>query len=49
MKKSLVLLVLVYAIGAIAQAAPQSAPQGAGQPAQQGAPAQKKEIKDPAE
>lgn len=49
MKKSLVLLVLVFAIEAIAQTAPQSAPQGAGQPAQQGAPAQKKEIKDPAE
>jgi hypothetical protein len=51
MKKSLVMLVLVFAIEAIAQTAPQtSAPQGAGQPAQQGAPAQqKKEIKDPAE
>ncbi len=49
MKKSLVLLVLVFAIEGIAQTAPQSAPQGAGQPAQQGAPAQKKEIKDPAE
>jgi hypothetical protein len=49
MKKSLVMLVLVFAIEGIAQTAPQSAPQGAGQPAQQGAPAQKKEIKDPAE
>ncbi len=48
MKKLLVMLVLVFAIEAIAQTAPQSAPQGAGQPAQ-GAPAQKKEIKDPAE
>ncbi len=49
MKKSLVMIVLVFAIEAIAQTAPQSAPQGAGQPAQQGAAAQKKEIKDPAE
>ncbi len=49
MKKSLVLLVLVFAVEGIAQTMPQSAPQGAGQPAQQGAPAQKKEIKDPAE
>jgi tetratricopeptide (TPR) repeat protein len=50
MKKSLVMLVLVFAIEGIAQTAPQSAPQGAGQPAQQAAPAQqKKEIKDPAE
>jgi tetratricopeptide (TPR) repeat protein len=49
MKKSLVLLVLVFAIQSIAQTAPPSAPQGAGQSAQQGAPAQKKEIKDPAE
>jgi tetratricopeptide (TPR) repeat protein len=51
MKKSLITLVLVFAVASLAQTAPQqpSAPQGAGQPAQQGAPAQKKEIKDPAE
>jgi len=42
MKKSLMTLVLVFAVATLAVA--QSAPQGAGQPAQQ-----KKEIKDPAE
>jgi tetratricopeptide (TPR) repeat protein len=46
MKKSLVLLVLVFAVAGMAQTAQQpAAPQGG----QQGAPAQKKEIKDPAE
>lgn len=45
MKKSLMMLVLVFAVAAIAQTAQQPAPQGG----QQGAPAQKKEIKDPAE
>ncbi|HWR14911.1 MAG TPA: hypothetical protein VN577_08785 [Terriglobales bacterium] len=46
MKKSLVTLVLMFAVAATAQTAQQpAAPQGG----QQGAPAQKKEIKDPAE
>src|SRR3954454_14281941 len=46
MKKSLVMLVLVFAVAGQAQTAQQpAAPQGG----QQGAPAQKKEIKDPAE
>ena len=50
MKKSLMTLVLVFAVASLAVAQQPSAPQGAGQPAQQGAPAQqKKEIKDPAE
>ena len=46
MKKSLIMLVLMFAVAATAQTAQQpAAPQGG----QQGAPAQKKEIKDPAE
>lgn len=46
MKKSLVMLVLMFAVAGQAQTAQQpAAPQGG----QQGAPAQKKEIKDPAE
>jgi len=49
MKKSLMTLVLVFAVAGTALAQQPSAPQGAGQPAQPGAPAQKKEIKDPAE
>ncbi|MGZ4787395.1 MAG: tetratricopeptide repeat protein [Terriglobales bacterium] len=49
MKKSLMTLVLVLAVASVSFAQQPSAPQGAGQPAQQGAPAQKKEIKDPAE
>jgi hypothetical protein len=46
MKKSLVMMLLVLASAALVQ---QSVAQAAGQPAQAGAPAQKKEIKDPAE
>jgi len=50
MKKSLMTLVLVFAVAFSAFAQQPSAPQGAGQSAQPGAPAQqKKEIKDPAE
>jgi tetratricopeptide (TPR) repeat protein len=49
MMKSLMTLVLVFAVACVSFAQQPSAPQGAGQPAQQGAPAQKKEIKDPAE
>jgi len=46
MKKSLITLVLAFAVAGMAQTAqPPAAPQGG----QQGAPAQKKEIKDPAE
>ncbi len=46
MKKSLITLVLAFAVAGMAQTAQQpAAPQGG----QQGAPAQKKEIKDPAE
>ena len=45
MKKSLIMLVLMFAVAATAQTAQPAAPQGG----QQGAPAQKKEIKDPAE
>lgn len=45
MKKSLILLVLAFAVAATAQTAQQPAAQGG----QQGAAAQKKEIKDPAE
>jgi tetratricopeptide (TPR) repeat protein len=50
MKKSLMTLVLVFAVASLASAQQPSAPQGAAGQAQQGAPAQqKKEIKDPAE
>jgi hypothetical protein len=46
MKKSLVMMLLVFASAALVQ---QSVAQAAGQPAQSGQAAQKKEIKDPAE